>query len=110
MIKNWNKNLVVATALAAGLSFVAIAPADARHRGHHGGGNTGAYVALGLGVAALGGALAYSATRDYPPPAYYYAPPPPPAYYYAPAPTYYYAPAPPVSYYYADPYYDRMSP
>ena len=62
--------------------------------GHHD--NTGAYVALGLGAAALGGLLAYQATQPsvvYEAPPAYYAPPPPayypPATYYAPAPGYY---------------------
>lgn len=55
--------------------------------------STGQYVALGLGAAAFGGALAYAATQ----PSYGYAPSyyyPPPYYppYYAPA---YYAPSPP---------------
>jgi hypothetical protein len=106
-------------AIAAGLAMITVSTAEARggyrggYRGghhHHGGWSTGAYVGLGLGVAALGGLAYLAATRPsysygpsyyspyYYPPAYapapaYYAPPP---YYYAPT---YYAPAPaPVAY------------
>ncbi len=90
--------ILTAGALGVALTLPMMSDAFARdrhHRGHHrhhGGSDTGAYVALGLGVAAIGGLLAYSATQPRyvhePPPAYYA---PPPAYYHPPGPSYYYA-------------------
>ncbi|MCK6453227.1 MAG: mechanosensitive ion channel protein MscS [Alphaproteobacteria bacterium] len=104
---------VGALGVALTLPMMSDAFADGRgryhHRGHRGGSNTGAYVALGLGAAALGGLLAYQATQprvvyEPPPPAYYA---PPPAYSYVPGPTYYYDPSPPT-YTYSDAPYEQM--
>jgi hypothetical protein len=127
-----HKRLIATATIAALLTVPMAAMAQSRdhrgggHRGgHHGGShqdNTGAYIGLGLGAAALGTALALSATQQptyEAPPTYYYAPAPAPTYY-APAPapayyaqpTYYYAPAPAPAYYqrpttyYAPGYYD----
>ncbi len=93
------KRLTIATMTAALLTLPAVAPAqaDSRHYHHGGGGSAAPWIGLGVGAAILGGALAYSATRDpyyyyYPPPAYYYPPPPAPAYYYGPPPGYVYDP------------------
>ncbi|MCC6468248.1 MAG: mechanosensitive ion channel protein MscS [Alphaproteobacteria bacterium] len=109
-MKPMHKRLIAGTAIAALLAVPLATSAQARdyrggYRGgyHHHGGNTGAYVGLGLGALALGSILAYSATQPaYVAPPAYYAPPPPA--YYAPPPAYsYYAP-PPGAYY--DPYTD----
>ena len=105
LVKSPFRLLTVATLAVALIGPMMISDADARdwrgsryNRHHHrgGGSDTGAYVALGLGAAALGGLLAYQATRPTyeAPPAYYAPPPAPPAYYpqssyYAPAPGYY---------------------
>jgi hypothetical protein len=98
--------LLTVGALGVALTLPMMSDAFARDRYHHrgghhrgGGSNTGAYVALGLGAAAIGGLLAYEATRPrvvYQAPPTYYAPPP--AYYSQPAPTYYVPPA--TTYYY----------
>jgi len=119
---------VIASMLAIPLSVSFSGDAEARDRGHRGGGyhhghrggggNTGAYIGLGLGAFALGTALALSATQPSyaAPPAYYAPPPPPPVYYQAPAyyqapPAYYAAPVydPYRSTYVYDPQFDRNS-
>lgn len=109
-MKTLFKNFALAASVAALLGATAATPAlaDSRHNYHHRhGGNTGAYIGLGLGALALG-ALAYSASQPtyYAPPAYYYPPPAPyPYYYYAPPPGYAYDPY--AGSYAPDPYYDR---
>jgi len=102
---------VAALGVALTLPMMSDAFADSRgryrHGGHHRhGGYNGAYIGLGLGALALGGALAYAATqpRYYEPPPVYYAPPPAPGYYVQPAPTYYYAPP---TYTYSDAPYEQ---
>ena len=107
LVKSPFRLLTVATLAVALTAPMMISDAHADWRGnrggyrhHRGGSDTGAYVALGLGAAALGGLLAYQATRPtYEAPPAYYAPPPPPATYYAPPPAAYYAPSPTPYYY-----------
>lgn len=118
---------VIASMLAIPLSVSFTGDAEARDRGYRGGyyhghrgggGNTGAYIGLGLGAFALGTALALSATQpSYAAPPAYYAPPPPayyqaPTYYEAPPPVYYSAPVydPYRNTYVYNPQYDRNSP
>jgi len=117
------KRLLTAVSIAALSGATAVSPAFADSRGyrgghygghhHRGGDRTGAYVALGLGAAALGALAYYSASRPvyYAPPAYYYPPPaPPPAYgyyYYGPPAGYVYDPY--ANTYVYDPQFDRPS-